>query len=153
MQHPCSTRAKRRRAHNAPHTTGRGRPEAVSLNYSLNPVEAGICRIRIGMTGRRFLRTIRLREACRGHPGEEGSSDMGLAMRFMSTGPPRPIQQGTLRRVARTFAPYRSQIAWTVLSVLASATLGLLSAPFYLKIIINQACSRTASTSSPATRC
>jgi ATP-binding cassette subfamily B protein len=55
----------------------------------------------------------------------------------MAAGPPRPLRQGTLRRVVRTFGPYRTEIAWTVLAVLASATLGLL-APFFLKIIINQ---------------
>jgi len=55
---------------------------------------------------------------------------------MMASGPEKPLQKTTLRRVVRTFAPYRVQIVWTVFAVLGSATLGLLS-PFFLKIIVN----------------
>src|SRR5690348_2347634 len=57
-------------------------------------------------------------------------------MRFMSGGPPRPIKKTTLRRIARSFLPYRAQMVLTALAGLASASLGLLS-PFFLKIIVN----------------
>src|SRR5690349_24410657 len=57
-------------------------------------------------------------------------------MRSMSGGPPRPIKKTTLSRIARTFLPYRKEMIWTALAVLASAALGLLS-PFFLKIIVN----------------
>src|SRR5438270_5064828 len=57
--------------------------------------------------------------------------------RAMPAGPKRPLKPDTLRRVIRTFAPYRVEIAWTVLAVLVSATLGLLS-PFFLETIINR---------------
>jgi len=58
-------------------------------------------------------------------------------MRGMASGPPRPIKKTTLGRIARTFIPYRKEMIWTALAVLASATLGLLS-PFFLKTIVNQ---------------
>src|SRR5205807_1036668 len=51
-------------------------------------------------------------------------------------GPKRPIERETLKRIARTFAPYRLKVAWTALAVLASAGLGLLS-PFFLQTIVN----------------
>jgi ATP-binding cassette, subfamily B, bacterial len=58
-------------------------------------------------------------------------------MRGMPAGPPRPIKKATLGRIARTFTPYRKEMVWTALAVLASAAFGLLS-PFFLKIIVNQ---------------
>jgi ATP-binding cassette subfamily B protein len=58
-------------------------------------------------------------------------------MRGMIVGPSRPIEKATLRRVARTFVPYKVQVAWIIGAVLVSTTLGLLS-PFFLKIIVNQ---------------
>ena len=57
-------------------------------------------------------------------------------MRGTGGGPPRPIKKTTLRRIARTFIPYRREMILTAAAVLASATLGLL-APFFLKIIVN----------------
>jgi len=59
-----------------------------------------------------------------------------MAMRGPIPGPKRPIKKETLGRVARSFGPYKLQVALTVGAVLISAALGLLS-PFYLKIIIN----------------
>ncbi len=58
-------------------------------------------------------------------------------MRGMPTGPPRPIKKTTLGRIARTFVPYKQEMVWTTLAVLASATLGLLP-PFFLRIMVNQ---------------
>src|SRR5260221_12656219 len=60
-----------------------------------------------------------------------------VMMRGMMPGPTRPIKKTTLKRIARTFVPYRAQIVWTALGVLFSATLGLLS-PFFLQTIVNQ---------------
>ena len=57
-------------------------------------------------------------------------------MRGGSGAPPRPIKKTTLRRIAHTFVPYRKEMTWTALAVLASAALGLLS-PFFLRIIVN----------------
>ncbi|HLJ56786.1 MAG TPA: ABC transporter ATP-binding protein [Chthonomonadaceae bacterium] len=57
-------------------------------------------------------------------------------MRGMMTGPPRPIKKTTLPRIARSFLPYRREMALTAVAVLASATLGLLP-PFLLKVIVN----------------
>ena len=54
-------------------------------------------------------------------------------------GPPmasKPTNPATLKRVAKTFLPYKSQLALTGLAVLISAILGL-APPFYLKTIIN----------------
>ncbi len=51
--------------------------------------------------------------------------------------PHRPIQRETVRRVVASFRPYRAQVVWTGMAVLASAGLGLLS-PFFLRIIVNQ---------------
>ncbi len=59
-----------------------------------------------------------------------------MAMRGPVGGPRKPIKKETLRRVARSFGPYRPQVSLIVGAVLVSATLGLLS-PFFLKIIIN----------------
>src|SRR5215467_12500349 len=60
-----------------------------------------------------------------------------VMMRGMMPGPTRPIKKGTKQRIVRTFLPYRMQISWTAVAVLASATLGLLS-PFFLQTIVNQ---------------
>jgi ATP-binding cassette subfamily B protein len=49
----------------------------------------------------------------------------------------KPVNKETVRRVVRSFAPYRSQVAMTCCLVLASAALGLLS-PFFLEIIVNE---------------
>ena len=49
----------------------------------------------------------------------------------------QPIKKTTLRRVVQTFRPYKLPLAWIVVAVLASVTLGLLS-PFFLKIIVNE---------------
>jgi len=54
-----------------------------------------------------------------------------------SKGPPKPINKASLRRVVSLFAPYKRNVAWTVLLVLLSAGLGILS-PFFLKIIVNE---------------
>jgi ATP-binding cassette subfamily B protein len=59
-----------------------------------------------------------------------------MAMRGMPAGPPRPIKKETLRRIARTFVPYRGQMVLVAAAVLASATLGLLP-PFFLRTIVN----------------
>ena len=58
-------------------------------------------------------------------------------MRGPMPGPTRPLKRETLRRVARTFAPYKAEVVGTSLAVLASAGLGLLS-PFFLRTIVNQ---------------
>jgi ATP-binding cassette subfamily B protein len=50
--------------------------------------------------------------------------------------PSKPITRDTVRRVVGTFRPYRVQVVWTALAVLASAFLGLLP-PFLLQTIIN----------------
>jgi len=57
-------------------------------------------------------------------------------MRGAVGGAPRPINKATVRRIAKTFVPYRGEMVFTALAVLASATLGLLP-PFFLKIIVN----------------
>ncbi len=54
-----------------------------------------------------------------------------------SSGPKRPITKETLRRVARSFVPYRVQVLWTAVAVLASAGLGILPS-LYLRTIIGQ---------------
>lgn len=46
------------------------------------------------------------------------------------------IKPETTRRVLRTFVPYRGNLVWIALAVLASAGLGLMT-PFFLKIIVN----------------
>ncbi|HEV2474745.1 MAG TPA: ABC transporter transmembrane domain-containing protein, partial [Chthonomonadales bacterium] len=60
-----------------------------------------------------------------------------MMMRGPMPGPTRPVNKATLRRIARTFAPYKMQVALTCCAVIASAALGLLS-PFFLRIIVNQ---------------
>ncbi len=60
-----------------------------------------------------------------------------MAMRGPIPGPKRPIKKETLGRVARSFLPYKPQVALTVGAVLVSAAFGLLS-PFFLKITINE---------------
>jgi ATP-binding cassette subfamily B protein len=56
-------------------------------------------------------------------------------------GPAKPINKTSLRRVVGLFAPYKRNVAWTVLLVLLSAGLGILS-PFFLKIIVNEGLSK-----------
>src|ERR1041385_4701098 len=62
---------------------------------------------------------------------------MAMMMRGPTTAPAKPVTRETLKRIARTFAPYKAEIFWTALAVLLSAGLGLLS-PFFLKIIVNR---------------
>jgi ATP-binding cassette subfamily B protein len=54
-----------------------------------------------------------------------------------SAGPKRPISKETLRRVAASFRPYRAQVIWTAVAVLASAALGIMP-PLFLQTIISQ---------------
>src|SRR5258708_1709870 len=61
---------------------------------------------------------------------------MGMMVGPMPKGP-RPIKKDTLRRIARTFSPYKPQVVLTTLAVLASAGLGLLP-PFFLQTIVNK---------------
>ena len=49
----------------------------------------------------------------------------------------KPLKPDTLRRVARTFVPYKATVSAIAVAVLASAALGLFS-PFLLRAIINQ---------------
>src|SRR2546428_11929526 len=60
-----------------------------------------------------------------------------MIMRGPMPGPSRPINRETLVRITRLFAPYKAQLAWIGLAVLASAALGLAS-PFFLQTIVNQ---------------
>ena len=53
-------------------------------------------------------------------------------------GPKKPLKPDTMRRVIGTFRPYKAQVAWIALAVLAAAALGLLS-PFFLRTIVNRA--------------
>jgi len=70
---------------------------------------------------------------------------MGVMMRGGPTGSKngqksgekKPLKPDTLRRVARTFVPYKATVAAIAVAVLASAALGLFS-PFLLRAIINQ---------------
>ena len=59
----------------------------------------------------------------------------------MRGGPPpdskKPLKPDTMRRVIGTFRPYKRQVLWIALAVLAAATLGLLS-PFFLRAIVNR---------------
>jgi ATP-binding cassette subfamily B protein len=52
-------------------------------------------------------------------------------------GPKKPVNPETPRRVAASFQPYKGQIVWIVLAVLASAGLGLFP-PYLLRIIIDR---------------
>ncbi len=52
-------------------------------------------------------------------------------------GPEKPLKPDTIRRIVRTFAPYRTQVVGIAVAVLASVGLGLLP-PFLLRAIINQ---------------
>ena len=54
-----------------------------------------------------------------------------------SGGPKKPLKPDTLRRVARTFAPYRARITLIVLCVFAAAAFGL-ATPFFLRHIVDQ---------------
>jgi ATP-binding cassette subfamily B protein len=49
---------------------------------------------------------------------------------------PKPVNRETVKRVMRSFTPYKAQVAFIVACVLASACLGLLP-PLYLRTIIN----------------
>src|SRR5438128_2217384 len=60
-----------------------------------------------------------------------------MVMRGPVAGPKKPITKETLRRVLRTFVPYRPQVALIIAAVLVSATLGLYP-PFLLQRIINE---------------
>jgi ATP-binding cassette subfamily B protein len=51
------------------------------------------------------------------------------------SGPRKPLKPGTMRRVAATFVPYRTQIAVVVICVLASAGFGVVPAFMYRLII------------------
>ena len=70
---------------------------------------------------------------------------MGVMMRGGPTGSKngqksgekKPLKPDTLRRVARTFVPYKATVAAIAVAVLASAALGLFS-PLLLRAIINQ---------------
>ncbi len=63
---------------------------------------------------------------------------MGAMRGLYTSGPPtgRKVTRETIRRIAGTFSPYRREVTFTALAVLASALLGLAS-PFLLRIIIN----------------
>lgn len=52
-------------------------------------------------------------------------------------GAKKPLKPDTLRRVTRTFDPYRTKVIFIAVTVLAAATLGLLP-PFLLRAIINR---------------
>src|SRR5438105_2727538 len=54
---------------------------------------------------------------------------MAMMMRGAAPGPTKPLKPDTVRRVIRTFAPYKHELILTAVAVLASAALGLLS-PF-----------------------
>ena len=63
---------------------------------------------------------------------------MGVMMRGgPPSGPKKPLKPDTVRRVVRTFAPYRTQVVGITLAVLGAAGLGLLP-PFLLRAIINR---------------
>ncbi len=62
-----------------------------------------------------------------------------MSMRPMGPGPDRarkPLNPETPKRVVRSFGPYKPEIVWTGLAVLASSALGLLP-PFFLRTIVN----------------
>ncbi len=61
---------------------------------------------------------------------------MGMMAGPMPKGP-RPLRKDTLKRIARSFAPYVPQVILTAAAVLASAGLGLLP-PFFLQTIVNR---------------
>jgi ATP-binding cassette subfamily B protein len=54
-----------------------------------------------------------------------------------AVGPKKPLKPDTVRRVVRTFRPYKTQVVGIALSVLLAAALGLLP-PFLLQAIINR---------------
>ncbi len=56
--------------------------------------------------------------------------------RGMAGAPRKPIQRATVRRVLKTFGPYRWHLTGIALLVLVSVALGLL-APFFLRTLIN----------------
>ena len=62
---------------------------------------------------------------------------MGMMMMHRPAGPSRKITRETVRRIARSFAPYRGQVFLTAVIVVASAGLGLLP-PFFLRTLVNQ---------------
>ncbi len=52
-------------------------------------------------------------------------------------GPKKPLKPDTLKRVAGTFGPYKSQIALVMVCVLVAAALGV-ATPYFLRIIIDR---------------
>ncbi len=58
-------------------------------------------------------------------------------MRGGPPGPKKPLKPDTVRRVVRTFGPYRGLVAGIAVTVLVAATLGLLP-PFFLRVLINR---------------
>ena len=54
-----------------------------------------------------------------------------------SQGSYHPVRKDTVARIVKSFAPYRREIIWTCIAILASAGLAILP-PFYLRTIINQ---------------
>lgn len=60
-----------------------------------------------------------------------------MMMRGGPPGPKKPIKPDTVKRVVRSFGPYKLQVFWIAVAVLLSAGLGLLS-PFYLRTIVNE---------------
>jgi ATP-binding cassette subfamily B protein len=62
---------------------------------------------------------------------------MGMMMMQRPQGPSRKITRATVRRIARTFGPYKPQVILTAVIVIAAAGLGLLP-PFFLRTLLNQ---------------
>src|SRR5438128_2185148 len=60
-----------------------------------------------------------------------------MMMMHRPAAPSRKISRETVRRIARSFAPYRGQVLFTAIMVLGSAALGLLP-PFFLRTLVNQ---------------
>src|SRR3954470_21881851 len=54
------------------------------------------------------------------------------------TQPDRPIQRETVRRVVRTFRPYRRKVAWVALAIVITSTLGVVN-PLLIKRIFDHA--------------
>ena len=73
-----------------------------------------------------------------------GGGGGGRASRMMGGGRPlpegadRPVDRKTVRRVVAFFAPYRRQVALTVVAILIVAVLGLAN-PLLLKLVIDEA--------------
>jgi ATP-binding cassette subfamily B protein len=62
---------------------------------------------------------------------------MGMMMRGGPPGPKKPLKPDTMRRVVRTFDPYRGMVIVIAITVVLAAALGLLS-PFFLRVLINK---------------